>query len=98
MGLPTLSGPASPVGLSQGPSRCRCQSASLPSAMTSKRKVSQYRVFVILENRRSGTRIWEGEARSPLSQSNPERVAQSMVAPLIDSLGETLRHETVELP
>lgn len=40
-GLPTSSSPALAVGRSHGPARCRHQSASLPSAVTSKRSVSQ---------------------------------------------------------
>ncbi len=62
-----------------------------------KRVVSQFRIFAILQDLRSGTRLWEGDVRAPLGQSDPERLSRSMIAPLIEALGRTVKHEPVEL-
>ena len=63
----------------------------------SKRLASQFRIFAVLQDRRSGTRIWEGDVRAAMTRSDLERLGRSMVVPLVDSLGQTVRREAVEL-
>ena len=62
-----------------------------------KRMASQFRIFAVLQDRRSGTRIWEGDVRAMMTQSDLERLGRSMVIPLVDSLGQTVRRERIEL-
>ena len=63
----------------------------------STRTASQLRVFAVLQDRRSGIRLWEGDARAVMSQSNPDRLGRAMVPPLVEALGQTVRREPFEL-
>lgn len=66
-------------------------------ASDDKRVVNQFLITASLRDRRSGKRLWDGEVRSPMGQSDPERLGQAMIGPLIESLGRTVQNEIFQV-
>ncbi len=61
------------------------QSAGAPS-----RKVSLLHMNVVLRDRETGKTLWQGDAYCEMLTADQERIAGSMIAPLIASLGRSI--------
>jgi hypothetical protein len=58
---------------------------------------AQYRLGVTLDDRKKGTRLWQGWTIADLSQGEPSELAAAMVPKLADTLGKTAREESFSL-
>lgn len=56
---------------------------------------SQIRVEVTLEDRTNGRRLWEAWTVSNIGASDDPSVPKSMVGPLVQNIGKTVRDETI---
>ena len=68
------------------------QKAEAPS-----RKVNLMHMNAVLQDRESGKTLWQGDAYCELLTANQARIAGSMVAPLIASLGRTVQAQPFDI-
>ncbi len=62
------------------------QKAGAPS-----RKINLFHMNVVLGDRESGKTLWQGDAYCEMRTADPARIAGSMVAPLVASLGRSVK-------
>lgn len=51
-----------------------------------------------LRDRESGEVIWKGDASAQMSDRDPSRIGDALVAPLLSSYGQTVRGEVFDIP
>jgi hypothetical protein len=58
-----------------------------------KRKVNQFHINAELRDLRSGTLIWRGDVLADMGLAGARQISAQLVAPLVASLGRTVRNE-----
>ncbi len=56
-----------------------------------------FHINAVLRDSRTGTVLWEGNAFAEMLTTDTRRIALSMVGPLVDSLGRTVRNEPFQI-
>ncbi len=68
------------------------QKAGAPS-----RKINLFHMNVVLRDRESGKTLWQGDAYCEMRTADPARIAASMVAPLVASLGRSVKAQPFDI-
>ncbi|MGF1640554.1 MAG: hypothetical protein ACFCUO_06360 [Rhodospirillales bacterium] len=59
---------------------------------------SRFRIEATLDDRTTGTRLWQGWAVADMGDGNRLALAQAMVPALVDALGQTVREQAFVVP
>ena len=55
---------------------------------------TRHRLDAVLNDQQQRRRIWQGQSYAEVSGGDPLSITESMVTPLIESFGKTVRHQT----
>ncbi len=55
---------------------------------------TRHRLDAVLKDQERGRRMWQGQSYADVSGGDPLTITESMVTPLIDSFGKTVRHQS----